>query len=83
VKTITVGQLRQNPTEALEEVEAGQTYLITRHQHRIARLVPDEAGVVLIPPKKTGGTHLTGIAPHELRTASSIDELLDEERGSW
>jgi len=83
MKTITVGQLRQNPTEALAEVEAGQTYLITRHSRSIGRLVPDHGGVVLIPAKKTGGTHLTSIAPHELRTASSIDELLDEERGSW
>jgi hypothetical protein len=31
VKTITEGQLRQNLTAMLDEVEAGEVYRITRH----------------------------------------------------
>lgn len=40
MKTISVAQLRQNPTEALAEVERGETYVVTRHRHEIGRLVP-------------------------------------------
>lgn len=40
MKTITVGQLRQNPTEMLDAVEAGETYTVTRHGRPIARIEP-------------------------------------------
>lgn len=40
MKTITVAQLRQNPTAALDDVERGETYVVTRHRREIARLVP-------------------------------------------
>jgi prevent-host-death family protein len=42
MKTISVGELRQNPTEALSEVERGGTYVVTRHRRPIAQLVPIE-----------------------------------------
>lgn len=40
MKTISVGELRQNPTRALGEVEHGDSYSVTRHNREIARLVP-------------------------------------------
>jgi len=40
MKTISVGELRQNPTRALDEVEHGETYVVTRHRREIGRLVP-------------------------------------------
>lgn len=40
MKTISVGELRQNPTRALGEVEHGESYSVTRHNQEIARLVP-------------------------------------------
>ncbi len=40
MKTITVGELRQNPTRALDDVEGGETYVITRHRREIGRIVP-------------------------------------------
>ena len=33
MKTITVGELRQNPTAMLADVEAGEVYRVTRY-HR-------------------------------------------------
>lgn len=42
MKTISVGELRQNPTAALGEVEQGETYVITRHRREIGRLVPPQ-----------------------------------------
>ena len=38
MKTITVAELRQNPTEALKAVEGGETYLVTRHRSTVAKL---------------------------------------------
>ena len=43
MKTITVAQLRQNPTAALDEVEHGETYIVTKHRREVARLVPPAA----------------------------------------
>ena len=80
MKTITVGQLRQNPTAMLADVEAGETYQVTRHNREIARIVPRTHELELMPPKRRSGTHLAHLPRHELRTAASIDELLADER---
>lgn len=80
MKTITVGQLRQNPTAMLAEVEAGEVYQVTRHNREIARIVPVSHDVELLPRKRGTGSHLSALPRHELRTASSIEELLADER---
>ncbi|MBX3193778.1 MAG: type II toxin-antitoxin system prevent-host-death family antitoxin [Microbacteriaceae bacterium] len=38
--TISIGQLRQNPTRMLREVRAGATYVITDHGEPIAEVSP-------------------------------------------
>ena len=43
MKMITVGQLRQNPTSMLADVEAGETYQITRHNQVALELVQLQA----------------------------------------
>ncbi|MGU3435865.1 type II toxin-antitoxin system Phd/YefM family antitoxin [Actinomycetes bacterium M1A6_2h] len=40
MKSITVAQLRQNPTEAIDDLERGEEYIITRHRKEVGRLVP-------------------------------------------
>jgi len=80
MKTITVGQLRQNPTRALDEVEAGATYRITRHDHEIGRIVPAGSSGDVLPPRKRG-SRLVERPRHELTTAPTVEELLDELRG--
>lgn len=80
MKTITVAQLRQNPTAMLAEVEAGETYRVTRHNHEIARVVPREHSVELVLPKIATGSRLASLPRQELRTAASIEELLADER---
>jgi prevent-host-death family protein len=80
MKTITVGELRQNPTAMLAEVEAGEVYRVTRHHREIARIVPRSPEVELLPRKRRGGSQLAALPRHELRTASSIEELLSDER---
>ncbi len=81
MKTITVGQLRQNPTAMLADVEAGARYVITRHHRIIARVVPADEEPRLLPAKRVGASSLAALPRHEPLTAASIDELIDEERG--
>ncbi|MET9327809.1 type II toxin-antitoxin system Phd/YefM family antitoxin [Tsukamurella sp. NPDC003166] len=81
MKTITVAELRQNPTAALADVENGETYEVTRHRRVVARLVPPEPAIDLIPPRKTGGAKLSDRpAPMNRRTTAEVDELLREMR---
>lgn len=84
MKTITVGELRQNPTAMLADVEDGETYVITRHGQEVGRIVPPDAGeAVIIPAKKSGGARLSKLPPLELRTANSLDELIEDMKGEW
>lgn len=80
MKTITVAQLRQNPTAMLGEVEAGETYRVTRHNHEIARIVPRDHSLELLPRRRRTGSRLAELPRHELRTAASIEELLANDR---
>lgn len=83
MKTISVGELRQNPTAMLDEVTAGEVYAVTRHGREIARIVPVTPAVELIPPRRPGPFRLAELPPVELRTAATVEELLEWEKGEW
>lgn len=40
MNTVSIAELRQNPTPVLDAVEHGETYVVTRYRKEIARLVP-------------------------------------------
>lgn len=46
-QTVPVGKLRQNPTQYLEAVSAGESFVITSHRRPVADLVPhrSETGI--------------------------------------
>lgn len=80
MKEISVAELRQNPTAALNEVAAGEVYLVTRHRHAIARLLPVEEPV-LVPLSnavRSGPSRLSGRPRWRLKTAGSVDELIED-----
>ncbi|MQY23158.1 type II toxin-antitoxin system Phd/YefM family antitoxin [Nocardia macrotermitis] len=84
MKTISVGELRQNPAEMVADVESGEVYELTRHNQRVGFIVPATTSSHLIAPRATeGGAHTRDIARHELRSAASVDELLESEKGDW
>lgn len=83
MKTVSVRELRQNPSQMLRDVEAGESYTITSHNRPIARVEPTVSSAQIIPPKRTGRPNLSALPKHELHSAASIDELLDELRGEW
>jgi len=84
MKTITVAELRQNPTAALDDVEDGETYEVTRHRRVIARLVPVEPEeLVLIPPRNPNGPRLSEVPFPKKRTYEEIEALRREMESEW
>ena len=83
MKSISVGELRQNPTVMIADVEAGEVYELTRHHRRVGLIVPATPLGQLVPPRRTGGARTSELPVHRVRTAGSIDELLDDQKGSW
>jgi prevent-host-death family protein len=85
MKTITVAELRQNPTAALADVEAGESYIVTRHRRPVARLVPPDADgpVRIVPAKNPGPSNLSALPPRTLKTAESVDELIADMQSPW
>lgn len=79
VKTITVAQLRQNPTAALEDIESGESYVVTRHRHPIARLVPVDTATVVVTPARGGEPSRLSDRPRAaLHTYEETESLLEE-----
>lgn len=64
----------------LSDVEAGETFLVTRHNREIARIVPLATGPALSRRKRAGGSRLARLPRRELHTAADVDELLADER---
>lgn len=84
VKTITVAELRQNPTAALADVEAGETYIVTRHRRPVARLVPvDAEPLVIVPAKNPGGSRLQDRPRMRRYSYEETEALLAEMKSDW
>jgi len=84
MKTISVGELRQNPAEMVADVESGEVYELTKHNQRVGFIVPATSSAHIIAPRAVaGGARTRDIPRHELRSATTIDELLESEKGDW
>lgn len=83
MKSISVEGLRHNLSATVADVEAGEVYELTRHHHRVGYIVPAVSSTQIIPRAIDGGAQTRSIARHELRTAGSIEQLLDSEKGEW
>lgn len=86
MKTITVAKLRQNPTSALDEVAAGETYVVTKHRRPVAMLVPpgdEELRSLLIPARDPGPSHLTDRPRRGLHSYEETEALLAEMGSDW
>lgn len=80
MKTISVGELRQNPSAMIADVEAGEVYEVTRHHRRVGYIVPAASSATITPRRVTGPARTGDLPRHMLRSAASIDELLTEDR---
>ncbi|MDO5627975.1 MAG: type II toxin-antitoxin system Phd/YefM family antitoxin, partial [Mobilicoccus sp.] len=76
MKTISVGELRQNPTRMLDDVAAGETYTVTRHNKAVARVVPTVSSADVVPPAVDGPSSTAALTRIELSGSMTVDELL-------
>ncbi len=85
MKTITVAELRQNPTAALKDVEGGETFVVTRHRRPVARLVPPDAEGLspIIPAGEPGPSDLSARPRRDLHTYEETEALLAELAADW
>lgn len=85
MKTITVAELRQNPTSALDQVSRGETLVVTKHRHPVAKLVPpdDDALQRIVPAKKRGPSALSDRPRTDLHTYEDTESLLAEMASEW
>lgn len=79
MRTITQRELRNDNAAVMRDVEAGETFLVTKHGRPVARLVP--AGVeelpVAKPATRSGGfDRLTRV-----RIEGTTREVLEDLRG--
>ena len=82
MKTISVAELRRNPTTALADVEAGESYVVTRRRRPVAMLVPVEVEPgVIIPPRRPAATNLAARA--QRHTYEETEALLKELASEW
>lgn len=79
-RSIPHRELRNNSSEILRAVEAGESFTVTNHGRPVARLVPieDELPPLNFRPALTRGG-IEKIEPIKIDT--SVQEIIDFERG--
>lgn len=84
MKSITVAELRQNPTPALNEVAEGESLVITKHRRPVAKLVPVDADTLVrvVPPKNSGPSNLAG-RNGAVHSYDDTEALLGELTSEW
>lgn len=83
MKEITIRELRQNPAEMVRNLEAGEPYALTMYRRTVAMIFPVQSSTTVAPPRRRDGANTAAIPRHELCSASSVDDLLADEKGSW
>lgn len=81
-KTVSVGTLRQNPTQILREVRAGAHYTVIDHGYPVADVVPPQ-NVRWVPIEDVDA--LLGELGPDIEWAREIDEdrLAGDGEGPW
>lgn len=85
MRTITVAELRQNPTAALDDVAHGETLVVTKHRRPVAKLVPpdDDALLRVVPARDTRPSRLSDRPPADQDTVEETEKLLAEMASDW
>ncbi|GAB3815951.1 hypothetical protein GCM10028820_14390 [Tessaracoccus terricola] len=85
MKTITVAELRQNPTPALDAVAGGASLTVTKHRRPVAMLVPaeDDAPVRIQPAVNPSPSQLAARPRPSLHSYEETESLLDEMASEW
>lgn len=81
MKTISTRELRQNPSQMVHDVQSGEVYSLTLHGRQVGTIVPVQAPVRIVPPKRTDPVDTSVFVRHEVETAESIEDLLEDMKG--
>lgn len=84
MRVISIATLRQNPTQALEDVEGGATYIVTRYNREIARLIPPVRAARVTPDQFTAALRATPVTEgwaDDLRAAATDFDEPDPWKG--
>ncbi len=83
MKTISVGELRQNPTQMLDDVAAGEVYVVTRHNREVAHVIPTVSSSTIMPPRTEDPAHTADLTRIDLPDGISFDGFLRDLSGEW
>ncbi|MFN8055533.1 MULTISPECIES: type II toxin-antitoxin system Phd/YefM family antitoxin [unclassified Gordonia (in: high G+C Gram-positive bacteria)] len=86
MRTITVTELRRNATEVFRAVESGESFVVTRRNRPIARLLPNQSSsssLVIRPARKRGRADLAARPRHQPKTAPTIEALIQDMKSTW
>lgn len=83
MKTISVGELRQNPTPMLDDVAGGETYVVTRHSREVARIVPTTSSATVTPPRSSTPSRTVDLPRVELPDGLDFDAFVADLQGEW
>lgn len=82
MKTISVAELRQNPTNALDSAAKGEIYVITKHRQPLAQLGPlSDVTLPVVPARNPGPVTFEDWPTAPVTTQETIDELVDWAKG--
>ncbi len=82
MKTISVAELRQNPTNALDAAARGEIYVVTKHHQPLAQLGPLSDVTLPVVPARNPGPVTFEDWPHEpVHSQDEIDELVEWTKG--
>lgn len=83
MKTISAGELRQNPTQMLDDVAAGEVYIVTRHNREVAQVIPTVSSATIVPPRAGGPANTADLPRIDLPDGVSFDDFLRDLSGEW
>ncbi|MCL2780870.1 MAG: hypothetical protein FWD74_05170 [Actinomycetia bacterium] len=78
---IGIRELRQNPAAMVAGIKRGKSYVLTEYNRDLATIAPIADTAATVGPKRTGPVDVSVFSRHELRTARSVDALLDDLAG--
>lgn len=81
MKTLSVGELRQNVTQMLDDVAAGETYVVTRQDRQVAFVTPATGSATVVPARSADGSNTRSLSRVALPDGQGVDAFLADLNG--
>lgn len=70
------------PHTAVDDVAAGEVYVVTRHNREVARVIPTVSSAIL-PPRSAVPSRTVGLTRIDLPDDISFDDFTRDLSGEW